>query len=227
MEWMVEWWQVLMAEAGRCENHLLWISRFPDFPMILGPSNSCWNFWKVSRFQKLQQRNMCYFFSWIIIGRILICGLIFFCEFFRPNKMMDLLRPWQFQVSDFPFMDPSSAGFLRGFLLPGGQHDPSLWNGGQIFSLPGTVHSQNMVSNLIFNVTYASMELLSAQNPCVLLLEPPAVPTWSTGKLEVEERYPRSHASADLSDGFGVGNWFWTIKNAMISKTRHFSSHGT
>lgn len=88
---------------------------------------------------------------------------VFFCEFFRPNKMMDLLRPWQFQVSDFPFMDPSSAGFLRGFLLPGGQHDPSMWNGGQIFSLPGTVHSQNMVSNLIFNVTYASMELLSAQ----------------------------------------------------------------
>lgn len=94
--------------------------------------------------------------------------------------MMDLLRPWQFQVSDFPFMVPSSVGFLRGFLLPGGQHDPSMWNGGQIFSLPGTVHSQNMVCNFIFNVTYAayaSMELLSAQNPCVLLLEPPAVPT--------------------------------------------------
>ena len=94
--------------------------------------------------------------------------------------MMDLLRPWRFQVSDFPFMVPSSVGFLRGFLLPGGQHDPSMWNGGQIFSLPGTVHSQNMVCNFIFNVTYAayaSMELLSAQNPCVLLLEPPAVPT--------------------------------------------------
>ena len=58
---------------------------------------------------------------------------VFFCEFFRPNKMMDLLRPWQFQVSDFPFMAPSSVGFLRGSLLPGGQQDPSMWNGGQIF----------------------------------------------------------------------------------------------
>lgn len=107
---------------------------------------------------------MCYFFSmdnhWQNVD---LWADVFFCEFFRPNKMMDLLRPWQFQVSDFPFMDPSSAGFLRGFLLPGGQHDPSMWNGGQIFSLLGTVHSQNMVSNLIFNVTYASMELLSAQ----------------------------------------------------------------
>ena len=121
--------------------------------------------------------------------------------------MMDLLRPWQFQVSDFPFMAPSSVGFLRGSLLPGGQQDPSMWNGGQIFFPFRTVHSQNMVCHFIFNVTYAayaSMELLSAQNPCVLLLEPPAVPTSSTGKLEVEERYPRSHASADLSDGFGA-----------------------
>ena len=60
-------------------------------------------------------------------------GRCFFCEFFRPNKMMDLLRPWQFQVSDFPFMAPSSVGFLRGSLLPGGQQDPSMWNGGQFF----------------------------------------------------------------------------------------------
>lgn len=201
------WWPRLDAARIICFG----FQDFQNFPWFWDLQIPVEIFEQFQDFKSCNKETCVIFFHGQSLAEYWFVAWFFFCEFFRPNKMMDLLRPWQFQVSDFPFMVPSSVGFLRGFLLPGGQHDPSMWNGGQIFSLPGTVHSQNMVCNFIFNVTYAayaSMELLSAQNPCVLLLEPPAVPTWSTGKLEVEEGYPRSHASADLSDGFGVGNWF-------------------